>query len=203
MICFFTGDSRFDFLRKNHLYYPYYQCKLQLYAEVYGDSFKKKGKVRILNLVLIGSSKVLFLLQDSNSYSSKRKVNLSSYKKDYSGSGRSISFSIRSRDHDQSVTSHTSFPVESSTSDENEDIDDEEREKRRAEREKRRVARREKERREREDFLRKERERKEKEDEDRRKKRLEGESSGNEDLYDIFKYGKLILTIASIKSLIS
>ena len=57
------------------------------------------------------------------------------------GGSRTISFSIKSREQEVSLTSHTTFPIESSTSEEDEDMEEEEKERRRVEREQRRQAR--------------------------------------------------------------
>ena len=99
--------------------------------------------------------------------------------------GRSIKFSIKTKETEGALTSHTTFPIESSTSEEDENMEDSERERRRHERQLRREKRKEKEqkeRKEREAFFKKEKLR-------RDKLKMEDDSSGNEDLYDIFKYG--------------
>ncbi|KAB7496494.1 Splicing factor, suppressor of white-apricot-like protein [Armadillidium nasatum] len=175
------SDSRFEFLNKTHEYHPYYKCKIELYSEVYGDIFKNSNK---------------------NPQDSKKKKENATSRKNVdqackNGANRTISFSIKSRDQEVSLTSHTTFPIESSTSEEDEDMSDGEKERRKVDREQRRQARKlkeEKERKEREEFLKKERIRKEKEEEERKKEKerqaAEDESSGNEDLYDIFKYAQ-------------
>lgn len=109
-----------------------------------------------------------------------------------------ISFSIKSREQDVNLDRHSTFPVESSSSDD-EDMDEEEKEKRRLEREERRRKRKIKEKEERERREREERERKEREEKEREKEKEKvaekmeestDASGDNDDMYDIFKYGK-------------
>ncbi|RXG67963.1 Splicing factor, suppressor of white-apricot-like protein [Armadillidium vulgare] len=88
------SDSRFEFLNKTHEYHPYYKCKIELYSEVYGDIFKNSNKNQ----------------QDSK----KKKENATSRKNvdqaSKNGGNRTISFSIKSREQEVSLTSHTTFP---------------------------------------------------------------------------------------------
>ena len=123
---------------------------------------------------------------------------------DSSKLGQTISFSIKQRKDQEVHLPATSFPLESSSSEEeSEDLNEEEREKRQQEREERRAWRKMK----REQFEREKRERKEREErrqkeEQEKKQREERElqrlreleeqedASGNEEMYDIFKYGK-------------
>ncbi|XP_063606656.1 protein suppressor of white apricot-like [Penaeus indicus] len=170
-------DPRFDFMKKDHEYYPYYRCKIRLYNEVYGDIFKEGGEDK------------------SRSGSSEGGAGSSSSKKDKRGNNKqpsTISFSIKSREQEVNLDRHSTFPVESSSTDD-EDMEEEERERRRMEREERRRKRKLKEKEERERREREERERREKEEKERLIEKPDEStdaSDDNEDVYDIFKYAQ-------------
>ena len=97
-------------------------------------------------------------------------------KEKQNGGPRSISFSLKPREVEVPVTPHTTFPIESSSSEEDPEATEEEVLQHKLLREKRREERRIQ--REREIMLKKE------------KQLLKEDSSDNEDLYDIFKYGE-------------
>lgn len=141
---------------------------------------------------------------NNKSWSSSSDVSKKSGSGSSSGGAHTICFSIKQR-RDQEVTlPATSFPLESSSSEEDlDDLEEEERERRAQEREERRKWRKMK----REQFEKERREKKEKDDRAKRQeeeKRLKQEketlklkeleeqenASGDEEMYDIFKYGK-------------
>ncbi|ROT82913.1 hypothetical protein C7M84_023898 [Penaeus vannamei] len=156
---------------------PYYRCKIRLYNEVYGDIFKEGGEDK------------------SRSGSSEGGAGSSTSKKDKRGNNKqpsTISFSIKSREQEVNLDRHSTFPVESSSTDD-EDMEEEERERRRMEREERRRKRKLKEKEERERREREERERREKEEKERLMEKPDEStdaSDDNEDVYDIFKYAQ-------------
>ena len=47
-----SDDPRFDFLKTDHEYFPYYRCKMRLYNEVYGDIFKENIEVSLWKTIL-------------------------------------------------------------------------------------------------------------------------------------------------------
>lgn len=111
-----------------------------------------------------------------------------------SGAHNTISFKLKLRKDQEVTLPATSFPLESSSSEEEtEDLDSEERERRALEKQQRREWRQMK----REQFEKEKKDKKEKEDLDRhldekeKLKALEDQenASGDEDMYDIFKYG--------------
>ncbi|XP_069941663.1 splicing factor, suppressor of white-apricot homolog [Cherax quadricarinatus] len=194
-------DPRFSFLKTEHEYYPYYRCKIRLYNEVYGDIFKEGGEHcthpdKYPSLNNDGGGRVIGVGGGNGSdVGGSGGLSSSNSKKEKRTNAKqpsTISFSIKSREQEVNLDRHSTFPVESSSTDD-EDMEEEEREKRRIEREERRRKRKLKEKEERERREREERERKEKEEREKMEKIEEStDASGdNEDVYDIFKYGKL------------
>ncbi|KAK4312587.1 hypothetical protein Pmani_015997 [Petrolisthes manimaculis] len=205
-------DPRFNFLKKDHEYYPYYRCKMRLYNEVYGDIFKDTAEASVSgnkNTPSISSKSTNKKDKQGNGNkgngNSSNSSNCSNSSSSSSSNGNNnnskqsstISFSIKSREQDVNLDRHSTFPVESSSSDD-EDMDEEEREKRREEREERRRKRKLKEKEERERREREEKERKEKEEKEKISEEKDdstdgsGDNGGDDDMYDIFKYAQEI-----------
>ncbi|XP_068215409.1 splicing factor, suppressor of white-apricot homolog isoform X2 [Palaemon carinicauda] len=186
------NDPRFSFLNKDHEYFPYYRCKMRLYNEVYGDIFKENFEDKssaTAGSVGNGVSAASILEATSASTATPGSATTagSAIKKDKRTSAKvpsTISFSIKSREQEVNLDRHSTFPVESSSTDD-EDMDEEEREKRRIEREERRRKRKQKEKEERE-----KRERLEKERLMEKAEESSEASDDNEDVYDIFKYAQ-------------
>ncbi|XP_071534654.1 uncharacterized protein su(w[a]) [Panulirus ornatus] len=171
-------DPRFSFLKKTHEYYPYYRCKIRLYNEVYGDIFKEGSE--------------LSSFQDKHTVVTSNGAGVNKKEKRGNKQPSTISFSIKSREQEVNLDRHSTFPVESSSTDD-EDMEEEERERRRIEREERRRKRKLKEKEERERREREERERKEKEEREKMMEKAEEStdaSGDNDDVYDIFKYAQ-------------
>ncbi|KAG7174056.1 suppressor of white apricot-like [Homarus americanus] len=198
-------DPRFSFLKKDHEYYPYYRCKIRLYSEVYGDIFKEGTEPALVQRLMgtvDGTHKMDFLgvSEQQCNHAQQKENNKVRFTKNCGKKEKrsnpkqpsTISFSIKSREQEVNLDRHSTFPVESSSTDD-EDMEDEERERRRIEREERRRKRKLKEKEERERREREEKERKEKEEREKVMEKAEEStdaSGDNEDVYDIFKYAQ-------------
>lgn len=189
------SDPRFSFLKTDHEYFPYYRCKMRLYSEVYGDIFKENAEDKGSSSSEAGNSKSTTAAAAAGGTAAASSATGTGAKKDKRVGGKqpsTISFSIKSREQEVNLDRHSTFPVESSSTDD-EDMDEEERERRKIEREERRRKRKLKEKEERERREKEEKERREKLEKEKMADKAEESSEAsddNEDVYDIFKYAQ-------------
>ncbi|KAA0184534.1 hypothetical protein HAZT_HAZT003335 [Hyalella azteca] len=188
------GDPRFDFLKTGNDYNKYFELKKSLFAEIFGEHLSKSASKRSEST------------RDMKTVIAASKSMAGS---DCVSSPPTISFKLKQRKDQEVTLPPTSFPLESSSSEEDlENLDAEEQQKRQELRQERRRWRQMK----REQFEQEKKERKLREEELEKKRAEEAKraamknydeyerpkamqedeenSSADEEMYDIFKYAQ-------------